>query len=48
MSTIEDLTESKLWIIRTTLKERYGEAVETMLCDTELRLNPYATELTPH
>ena len=47
MSKIEDFTESELWIIKTTLEERYGEAIEPMLADTELRLNPYATELTP-
>ena len=47
MSTIEDFTKSELWIIKTTLEERYGVATEPMLADTELRLNPYATELTP-
>jgi len=47
MSKIEDFTKSELWIIRTTLEERYGEAIEPTLADTELRLNPYATELTP-
>jgi hypothetical protein len=47
MSAIEDFTDSELWIIRTTLEERYGEKIEPQLADTELRLNPYATELTP-
>jgi hypothetical protein len=46
MSAIEDFTESELWIIKTTLEERYGEPLEPVLADTELRLNPYATELT--
>ena len=46
MSQIADFTESELWIIKTTLEERYGEPVEPMLADTELRLNPYSTELT--
>jgi len=46
MSSVEDFTESELWIIRTTLEERYGKRVEPELADTELRLNPYATELT--
>jgi hypothetical protein len=46
MSAIEDFTDSELWIIRTTLQERYGEAIEPDLADIELRLNPYATELT--
>ena len=47
MSNIEDFTESELWIIKATLEERYGEAIEPMLADTEQRLNPHATELTP-
>ena len=47
MSNIEDFTDSELWIIKTTLKERYGADIEIMLGDTELRLNPYGTELTP-
>ena len=33
MSNIEDFTESELWIIKTTLEERYGEAIEPMLGD---------------
>jgi hypothetical protein len=47
MSQIADFTESELWIIHTTLAERYNEAVETQLADSELRLNPYSSELTP-
>jgi hypothetical protein len=46
MSRIENFTESELWIIRTTLEERYGEPVEPTLGDVELRLNPYGAELT--
>ena len=46
MSSIEDFTTSELWIIRTTLAERYGKEIELELADTELRLNPYASELT--
>ncbi len=46
MSAIEDLPESELWIIRTTLEERYSETIDPRLADTELRLNPYASELT--
>jgi hypothetical protein len=47
MSTIEDYTDSELWLIKSTLKERYGKDVDIQLADIELRLNPYATELTP-
>ena len=45
MSAIKDFSESELWIIHTTLRERYGAPVEPLLADTELRLNPYSTEL---
>ena len=47
MSEIEDYTDSELWLIKSTLKERYGKDVDIQLADIELRLNPYATELTP-
>ena len=46
MSAIEDFTDSELWIIRTTLEERYGAEIEPQLADTELRLSPHRTELT--
>ena len=46
MSAIEDFTNSELWIIKTTLEERYGKTIEPELADIELRLNPYATELS--
>jgi hypothetical protein len=41
MSSIADFTKSELWIVRTTLVERYGKEIELRLADTELRLNPY-------
>lgn len=46
MSQVPDFTDSELWIIRTTLKERYGKDVETQLADVELRLDPGAREVT--
>lgn len=45
MNQIADFTESELWIIRTTLAERYGEPLEPELADSDVRLNPYASEL---
>jgi len=45
MSQIADFTDSELWIIRTTLEERYGRPVEPQLADSEVRLNPYTSEL---
>ncbi|GAB4508504.1 MAG: hypothetical protein Tsb0026_07230 [Sulfuricaulis sp.] len=35
---IPDFTETKLWAVRSTLKERYGKAVEPQLADTEVML----------
>ena len=46
MSQIADFSESELWVIRTTLAERYNETVQTQLADAELRLDPYSSELT--
>ena len=46
MHQIADFMENELWIIKTTLEERYGEPVEPMLADSELRLNPYSSALT--
>lgn len=45
MSEIAELAEGELWIIRTTLEERYGKVIELSLADTELRLSPHSTEL---
>lgn len=35
---IPDFTETELWTVRETLKERYGKEVETQLADTEVML----------
>lgn len=47
MTSIPDFNDNELWVIRTTLEERYGEPVEIELAESELRLSPYSTELTP-
>lgn len=47
MSAIPDFTETELWIVRTTVKERYGEEVELQLAEAELRLDPGSTTMTP-
>ncbi|MHB8535913.1 MAG: hypothetical protein ACYDBW_10785 [Sulfuricaulis sp.] len=36
---IPDFTDNELWIVRSTLKERYGRKVETQLADTEVMLD---------
>lgn len=46
ISTIPDITDTELWILNTTLRERYGEAVEINLGDSEIRLHPSDRELT--
>lgn len=45
--TIPDFNKNELWIITTTLEERYGEKVELQFADSEMRLNPHSTEMTP-
>lgn len=47
MAEIEDFTETELWIIRNAVNERYGKQVELQFADSELRLNPGSTTLTP-
>ena len=46
MSQIPDITETEEWIVKTTLKERYGQDVELQYADAEIRLNPADRELT--
>lgn len=46
MSTIPDITETEDWIVRTTLKERYGSEIELQFADAEIRLSPADRELT--
>lgn len=46
MKQIPDFTETELWTIKSTLKERYGEDVETKLADAEIRLDVTSTVLT--
>ncbi len=45
MGDIADFTESELWNLRTTLKERYNQEIEVQLADTEMRLDRHSTEL---
>ncbi|MGD8842580.1 MAG: hypothetical protein PVJ83_03810 [Gammaproteobacteria bacterium] len=47
MSGIPDFSDSELWIIGSTLTERYGEAPEIQLAETEMRLDRGKTELVP-
>lgn len=40
MAEIPDITETELWVIKTTLKERYGRDMDVELADAEIRLRP--------
>ena len=45
MPEIPDITDSELWVINTTLHERYGREVQTQIADAEIRLMPSDREL---
>ncbi len=47
MPEIPDITDTERWIVQTTLKERYGRALEIDLADADVRLHPSDRELTP-
>jgi hypothetical protein len=46
MSTIPDFTAEELDIIKQTVTERFGEAKDLHLADTEMRLDKASTQLT--
>ncbi len=46
MTTIPDFTTTELWLVRTTLKERYGYPLEIAPADADIRINPADRELT--
>ncbi|MDA8363412.1 MAG: hypothetical protein M0Z84_06230 [Gammaproteobacteria bacterium] len=46
MNQIPDFSETELWVIRSTVNQRYGKAVALQLADSELRLDPSAAVLT--
>ncbi len=47
MQNIPDFSDSELWIINSTLAERYGAPREIQLAETELRLDKGSTQLVP-
>jgi hypothetical protein len=47
MSRIPDFSDSEMWVINSTLEERYGHPCQTELAETELRLDKGSTELVP-
>lgn len=46
MSSVPDITDTEQWILRTTLRERYGRELEYQLADADVRLRPSDRELT--
>lgn len=47
MSAIPDFNDTELWVVRTTVNERYGREIEVQQAEAELRLDPGSTTLTP-
>ncbi len=46
MHKIDDFSDSEIWTIETTLKERYGEPRQIELAESEIRLHPTDREVT--
>lgn len=46
MQTIPDFNDSELGAVKEILKERYRQAIEPLLADSELRLDPMTPQLT--
>jgi len=47
MKEIPDFNESELWVVSSTLEERYHQEIEYDLGEAEIRLHPGDRELTP-
>jgi hypothetical protein len=47
MAQVPDITDTEQWVVRTTLKERYGRDVPFDLADADLRIHASDRELTP-
>ena len=43
---INDFTDADRWVVATALKERYGKIVALEPADSEIRLDPAASEIT--
>ena len=46
MQNIADFSDAELWIIETTLRERYGKKIDLALGESEVRLHSSDRELT--
>jgi hypothetical protein len=46
-TTVPDITSTELWVVETTVKERFGAGViEVQMADSDLRLDPADRETT--
>ena len=46
MANIPDITKTEQWILKNTMKERYGKDIEISHADAEIRLQPADRELS--
>lgn len=46
MAAIDDFTDNETWIVRSTLRERYGDEKDLQLADSEIRLRPSDRDLS--
>ena len=46
MTSVPDITNTEQWVIKTTLRERYGRDWEFQLADADIRVHPADRELT--
>ncbi|KOR31278.1 hypothetical protein TI04_01645 [Achromatium sp. WMS2] len=46
MNKISDISNTELWLLESTLKERYGKKIDIEPGEAEIRLNPADRELT--
>jgi hypothetical protein len=46
MSEVSDITDNEMWVVKSTLQERYDFDVELQIADSEIRLRPSDRTLT--
>lgn len=46
MPEVADITENEIWVVKSTLRERYDFDVELQIADSEIRLRPSDRTLT--
>jgi hypothetical protein len=46
MASVPDITDTERWVIKNTLRERYGRDLEYQLADAEIRVHAADRDLT--